>query len=216
MKEIRIISEGNQRKEVAREIAEMLGVTAEYAGVPSCDYIIGSSRLDKEWVFHPGEDLTEEQTEDIFVHHCEHDAKEKVAEELEQDKLAIAVPNVGFTDEALDNLQKLMTAKKTILQHAFQCEDLKIKIIAEKVIFDWFPFTTEPDEVDAYTEFVSKLCNLAQSVKRVQGKEKQSDNEKYTFRCFLLRLGFIGDEYKNARKILIKNLTGNSAFRYGK
>ncbi len=44
----------------------------------------------------------------------------------------------------------------------------------------------------------------------------ETDNDKYAFRCFLLRLGFIGDEYKAARKILLGNLTGNSAFRHGK
>ena len=43
----------------------------------------------------------------------------------------------------------------------------------------------------------------------------ETDNDKYAFRCFLLRLGFIGDEYKIARKVLLRNLTGNSAFRYG-
>ena len=40
-------------------------------------------------------------------------------------------------------------------------------------------------------------------------------NEKYAFRCFLLRLGFIGEEYKVERKILLKNLTGSSAFKNG-
>ena len=42
-----------------------------------------------------------------------------------------------------------------------------------------------------------------------------TDNDKYTFRCFLLRLGFIGNDYKATRKVLLKNLTGNSAFRHG-
>ena len=45
--------------------------------------------------------------------------------------------------------------------------------------------------------------------------EKEVDNEKYAFRCFLLRLGFIGAEYKVERKILLKNLTGSSAFKNG-
>ena len=43
--------------------------------------------------------------------------------------------------------------------------------------------------------------------------EKDVTNEKYAFRCFLLRLGFIGAEYKADRKILLKNLTGSSAFK---
>ena len=41
----------------------------------------------------------------------------------------------------------------------------------------------------------------------------QTDNPKYTFRCWLLRLGFIGDEFKTAREHLIKLLPGNSAWR---
>ena len=44
-------------------------------------------------------------------------------------------------------------------------------------------------------------------------KEKMVENEKYAFRCFLLQLGFIGDEYKAARRVLLKNLTGNGAWK---
>ena len=51
--------------------------------------------------------------------------------------------------------------------------------------------------------------------KRVNASEKEVDNEKYAFRCFLLRLGFIGNEYKSQRKILLRNLTGSSAFKSG-
>ena len=51
--------------------------------------------------------------------------------------------------------------------------------------------------------------------KRITATEKPVDNEKYAFRCFLLRLGFIGSEHKTQRKILLRNLTGSSAFRSG-
>ena len=67
----------------------------------------------------------------------------------------------------------------------------------------------------AYDTFICKLCELARTQKRITATEKTIDNEKYAFRCFLLRLGFIGAEYKAARKILLKNLSGSSAFRNG-
>ena len=51
--------------------------------------------------------------------------------------------------------------------------------------------------------------------KRVNAAETEVDNEKYAFRCFLLRLGFIGNEYKAERKILLKNLSGNSSWKNG-
>lgn len=60
------------------------------------------------------------------------------------------------------------------------------------------------------------MAYMAKDAKRVSSKPTETDNDKYAFRCFLLRLGFIGNEYKTARKILLRNLTGNSAFRYEK
>jgi len=65
----------------------------------------------------------------------------------------------------------------------------------------------------AYDTFICKLCEMARNQKRVVAKEKSTNNDKYSFRCFLLRLGFIGEEYKSERKILLRNLTGSSAFR---
>jgi magnesium-transporting ATPase (P-type) len=59
------------------------------------------------------------------------------------------------------------------------------------------------------------MRNLPMKAKRVVATPTKIDNDKYAFRCFLLRLGFIGDEYKIARNVLLRYLTGNSAFRYG-
>jgi hypothetical protein len=56
---------------------------------------------------------------------------------------------------------------------------------------------------------------MSKNATRVTATEKAVDNEKYAFRCFLLRLGFIGSEYKAERKLLLKNLSGSSAYRNG-
>ena len=56
---------------------------------------------------------------------------------------------------------------------------------------------------------------MALNQKRITAKEKPVDNDKYAFRCFLLRLGFIGEDYKAERKILLRNLSGSSAFNSG-
>jgi hypothetical protein len=57
---------------------------------------------------------------------------------------------------------------------------------------------------------------MAKTQHRVSMSAKPVDNEKYAFRCFLLRLGFIGSEYKEERKVLLAPLFGNSAFLCGK
>ena len=71
------------------------------------------------------------------------------------------------------------------------------------------------NRVQHYSQLIAGLCSIARTQKRVTSKEKQVENEKFAFRVFLIRLGFIGNEYKTTRKILLKNLSGNSAFRDG-
>ena len=80
--------------------------------------------------------------------------------------------------------------------------------------FPWFKDLT-PDEVQTYTKFISALCKMSVTQKRVTAKAKEVENEKYSFRCFLLRLGFIGDEFKADRKILLSKLDGSAAFKCG-
>ena len=80
--------------------------------------------------------------------------------------------------------------------------------------FPWFA-QVDADSSAANTHFISALCEMSRNAKRVTATEKPVENEKYAFRCFLLRLGFIGSEYKAERKILLKNLTGSSAFKDG-
>ena len=91
--------------------------------------------------------------------------------------------------------------------------DLTINLLDDRLAFDWFPADSTPEEVNAYTAFVAALCEMARTQKRITAKEKEVDNEKYAFRCFLLRLGFIGGEHKQTRKILLRNLSGSSAFK---
>ena len=84
-----------------------------------------------------------------------------------------------------------------------------------KVTFKWLNGDVTSDEIHAASTFFCKLVNLVKVGKRINSMEHDDPSEKYAFRCFLLRLGFIGDEYKKDRKILMQNLTGSSAFRKG-
>ena len=120
-----------------------------------------------------------------------------------------------FTDSSLENLKALIAAKGGLIKKALGVSDLPLEITDTKVSFPWFPATPAPDELKAYDTFICKLCEMARNQKRVNTTEKPIDNEKYAFRCFLLRLGFIGEEYKEARKILLRNLAGSSAFKGG-
>lgn len=116
---------------------------------------------------------------------------------------------------AARNLTNLLEAKGTLIKTALNIEETPILITEETISFPWFHKLPEPDEVKAYTHFIAALCQMSKNQKRINATEKPVENEKYAFRCFLLRLGFIGNEYKDERKILLRRLSGNSAFKGG-
>ena len=68
-------------------------------------------------------------------------------------------------------------------------------------------------EMKAYIQLCLAMSELAKEVKYASPKPQQTDNEKYAFRCWMLRLGFIGEEFATAREILLRNMEGNASWR---
>lgn len=68
-------------------------------------------------------------------------------------------------------------------------------------------------QLKSYIQFCLALSERAKEVKSASSKEPQHENLKYAMRTWLLRLGFIGDEFKTARNIFTRNLDGNAAWR---
>ena len=189
--EIRFTLESKQRPKLAQKIGNILGTAPHYERVPSCAYDIAGYRLDKEGVLHIPEGA-EETTKDLILQLREHGFQDdmEITEEVpvQQDKLTIAISKESLTDTALENLQKIIVNKQTLFQRAFRMDSTEIEITEEKINFTWFPYTTDSDEIAAYTQFISRLCDMARDAKRVSSKPTETDNDKYAFRCFLLRL----------------------------
>ena len=132
-------------------------------------------------------------------------------------RLTIEIPLNGFTLEKLDNLFKLVNAKATLLKAALGADELPIELHDDKLLFPWFSGNIDAEHTKAYSTLISLLCKSAIEKKRVTAKIKDIDGSpKYAMRCFMLSLGFIGDEYKAARKILLSRLDGNSSWKYNK
>lgn len=142
------------------------------------------------------------------------DAEESSTPEAASERTGLTV-EIPLDKVDVGNLTKLLDAKGGLIKKALGISELPIEVLEEKAAFPWFGELPDNDAVQAYTHFISALCQMSKNAKRVTVTEKAVDNEKYAFRCFLLRLGFIGAEYKTERKILLKNLTGSSAFRNG-
>ena len=84
----------------------------------------------------------------------------------------------------------------------------------QTVEFRLFNSTTHAGKIKAYIQFCLAVSHQAITQKSASGKRTVTDNEKYTFRCWMLRLGLNGKEYETCRHHLLANLTGNSAWRH--
>ena len=140
---------------------------------------------------------------------------EETETEPDEDSLSISLSRSLFTETALQNLDALLLSKGRLIRHAFDIREATYTLTDDRITFAWLHGTITDETAKAYAEFISKLCLMARTQKRVTAKEKIVDNEKYAFRCFLLRLGMIGSAYKESRKILLQNLIGSSAFKSG-
>ncbi len=138
--------------------------------------------------------------------------KKIVDQEVKQDSLGLVV-SIPKDAVNLDNLQNLLTAKESILKKALNVDDLSYEVKDDEICFPWFKEEISTDEILIYTKFISSLCKMSKDSTRIASKQKEYENEKYSFRCFLLRLGYIGADYKTDRKVLLRNLAGSSAFK---
>ena len=218
--------EGSERKALLAAMREILQDAPRYMGPPSFAFTVGPYTIDRHGTLSCPEDADPAQIE-MLIHELEHDGfiGERVGESAqtqerttveateEPDRLAIEMPKDGMTPAALENLRRLVASKATLLKKALGTDSLPITEHSDRIEFGWFRPTDEQAEIGAYYQLVQKLCEMAKTQKRVTATEQPVENEKYAFRCFLLRLGFIGAEYKESRKILLKNLSGNSAFK---
>ena len=222
---------GARRKELVKVIADTTGAKAEYKFMPTCNYEIDYFTVTKDGTLIFDDRADSEEVEQVLEaiaaagFECEPQdggdseveevsATEENAPQAATEELTVAVPRDSLSDAAIDNLQRIVDSKAALMKKALGTDSLPIEVTDEKVSFPWFT-QMDGDSAKAYTHLVSALCEMARNAKRVTATEKEVVNEKYAFRCFLLRLGFIGAEYKIERKILLKNLTGSSAFKNG-
>lgn len=219
---------GDARKKMVKAIEKELGMKAKYLGVPSCAYQIDIFTVEKDGTLS-WEDLNDADPAGIekssrVVDACvmetgnsptEWDETIEATETTEATRitdLTISVPKDGFTEEAIDNLFRILESKRRLFSSAFKNQSLMIHVTDDKIEFPWFS-ELDPQKVETYTKFITAICEMAKNQKRITAKPREDKNEKYAFRCFLLRLGFIGDEFKDDRKILLENLDGSAAFK---
>ena len=232
-----IYYKATDRKPLVKAISEITGAKAVYLKTPTYAYQIDYFTVTREGNLAFDDMADSEEIENLIealaqrgfiAESSEYDSPQQEpvidgeepsadcpSAEDEFSGICISMPRSLFTDANLENLKGIIAAKGSLIKKALGADELRLEITDTKVSFPWFPGIPTLDEMKAYDTFICKLCEMARNLKRVVAKEKATDNDKYAFRCFLLRLGFIGDEYKSERKILLRNLSGSSAFKGG-
>ena len=225
-------AEGTNRKALADAISRITGARKVYKGIPSYAYEIDYFTVDREGNLSFDDRADSEEVENLIEKldemgfHAEPVGEPQTMEEAQPtaaepnqpaavEGITVSLPREGFTENALENLQKLVASKASLIQKVFNRSNLPIAIQETRIAFPWMNGGEDADTLQARTAFIAALGKAAKEQKRVTAKEKPVENEKYTFRCFLLRLGFIGKDHAKDRKILLANLSGSAAFKGG-
>lgn len=195
------------RKKLVAAVSTVLDMKAKYLGAPGFCYQIGACIVDRTGVLDVPVEI---DAEDLAMRLSNMGFERKT----DKTRFAITIPTDNFDEHALTNLINLIDAKASLIQKALDADSIAVASEGNAVVFDWFSKAPTSDEAIAYTQFCAALIKLAKEQHRVTAKPTEVENEKYAFRCFLLRLGFIGKEKAATRKILLSRLSGNAAFKY--
>ena len=221
-----------ERKALVKTIGAITGFAPVYQGAPGFEFAVGGyiidrhgtliydERTDAEDIRHLLAELSAQgfirdgDNEPVSVSEPMHtvNTTENTASGEAPPKKTIIIEMPFFNDAALDNLRKLISGKSALIKKSIGADDLAVAVLGGAIHFHWFDPDSTEMELDAYKQFVSALCLFAKNQKRVTMKESAVDSEKFAFRCFLLRLGFIGAEYASARKVLLSKLSGSGAY----
>ena len=206
---------GKDRKKLAEIVAKEIGVDAIYQGAPTFSYQMDYFTVDREGALVFDDELAGDESERVLDRIAAAGFTPDEGEDEIEEKTGLAIQMPAMTGDEISRLEQLIESKESLIKKAIGADSLAVGEKDGKLDFAWFKADAEPDEVKAYMDLVTALCEMAKKATRVTGKDKPVENEKYAFRCFLLRLGFIGDEYKASRKVLLKNFSGSSAFKNG-
>jgi len=217
------------RKELVKVLSEHLGIKAKYLGVPSFAYQIGDFTISRE-----GKILNKAGDEVKLDEIIKPDPLTEEVMEIE--RVEIVLPLEGHSLGSLKTLINMVSSKQVLIKNSFKldktlieeevteklntAEDLnefKEALTSENIKMDNenISFILNTDLARTVSIFFGLLNEKSKELRYASPKPTITDNEKYAFRTWLMRLGMVGDEYKEARKELLENLSGNSAFRNG-
>lgn len=219
------------RKVKVKILGKHLGIKPKYLGVPSFAYEIGDFTVTRDGT------IINKAGDEMELDEILNSSEETT--ETEFDSIEISFPMEGHDERTIKNLLNMIYSKQSLIKKVFDCSEN----IVEKELIDEIStleslseilttinkknckgidfndekltFNFIKGDIQTSSEFLSLLIKKAKELQYTSSKPIETDNDKYTFRTWLIRLGMIGPEYKAHRKTLLSSLTGSSAFRNG-
>ena len=211
---------GPERKRLAAAATEILGTKSTYAGMPTAAFILGSYSLSRGWTLTGPDDRSlvaqlaqqgfEPMEETYDAEPAEPEDKPEADPSAAQDRLTIEVPfGDDFTPAKMANLEKLVASRDTLLKKVLGTDALPIERTKNSLLFSWFPVD---DNAMIYGQLACALVRAAMEATRITAKERPCESERFHMCTYLLKLGFIGPDYRQARKILLRGLSGSGSY----
>ena len=208
---------GPERKKLVAAAAAILGTKSTYAGMPSAAYIVDDFSISKEWALTGPDDrdlvaaLLMQGFEPVEESYDSDDAEpEAGVSQPQPDRLTIEIPiDSSFTPAKMANLENLVASRATLLKKVLGADALPIERTDNSLLFPWFPMD---GNAEVYSQLVCALVRTAVEATRITAKERPCESERFHMRTYLLKLGFIGPEFRQARKILLRGLSGNGSY----
>ena len=232
--EIKYNLTGTDRKALVKAVSNIIGKKSKYLGAPSFAYQIGDNcTVTSDGTLKISNDTDNDKVEHLLekLYECgyetENDENIDIADtnkdfESETIGSSIGLPIAKLSDKPcsdkiIANLKAIIAGKMTLFQKAVGTDKkLKVEWNKDEIWFDWFDSVIPNEKLGLYISLFKALYQMAEKAVRVNTKDKPVDNEKFAMRTFLNRIGLSGIEYKPLRKELMRNLSGDGAFRYGR
>lgn len=232
--EIKYNLTGTERKALVKAVSNIIGEKSKYLGAPSFAYQIGDDcTVTSDGTLKISSDTDNDKVEHLLekLYECgyetENDKNVDISDtnkdfESETIGCLIGLPisklsDKPCNDKIIANLKAIIAGKMTLFQKAVGTDkELKVEWNKDEIWFDWFDSVIPNEKLGLYISLFKALYQMAEKAVRVNTKDKPVDNEKFAMRTFLNRIGLSGMEYKPLRKELMRNLSGDGAFRYGR
>ena len=232
--EIKYNLTGTERKALVKTVSNIIGEKFKYLGAPSFAYQISDDcTVTSDGTLKISNDTDNDKVEHLLekLYECGYETENDENVDISDTNKDFASEPIGCSiglpisklsdkpcnDKIIANLKAIIAGKMTLFQKAVGTDkELKVEWNKDEIWFDWFDSVIPNEKLGLYISLFKALYQMAEKAVRVNTKDKPVDNEKFAMRTFLNRIGLSGIEYKPLRKELMRNLSGDGAFRYGR